>query len=109
MSEEFNVYKVDDGEFHWVVASSPEQAVDTLSKVYGFDVREEAELNGFEVEVTQLDSDKKLTVSFDDEALAESCGDYESENGRYHVPQTAAEWVEHAVEHEYSLLGSTVF
>lgn len=78
-----HVYKVEDGETHWYVASSPRDALKQLVHDYTFPVQTAAQWlkENERPAISMLLDDEKLTINMEDEK-----GDYKP------LTDTCAEW-----------------
>lgn len=76
-----HVYKIEGGETHWVVASSPRDAIKRFATDYGYTTIALYRKDCPDVTVSRLLDEEELTISMEDEK-----GDYED------LTQTCAEW-----------------
>lgn len=103
MSDPIHMFKVDDGETHWVVAKHPAHAVDLICNSHGIDRKEY--LDAGDPTIEQCDPQRVILVHLDVAVNAPSWLP-ESSSIRVEARTTAQGWIEKG---EYGIAVSSLY
>jgi hypothetical protein len=91
-----NVYRIEDGESHWIAAPSEEDALRFQAESFEYTVEKYKEEFDPVVYVVQADSDLTVTNYDEPQHIMSADGMFEVENPEYRVTKKASQWASEA-------------